>query len=94
MALFKGGFFSESAIRFSDRLEGKTGAGPFFKGLISYNNIVLDDYIMIYERNKASEDTYEVYSLKNILEIYFHIHKLLFKVSDSNGSMPLQLAGE
>ena len=55
---------------------------------------MLNDYIMIYERNKASEDTYEVYSLKNILEIYFHIHKLLFKVSDSNGSMPLQLAGE
>ena len=53
----------------------------------------LDDYIMIYERNKASEDTNEVYSSKNILEIYFHIHKLLFKVSDSNDSMPLQLAG-
>ena len=54
---------------------------------------MLDDYIMIYERNKASEDTNEVYSSKNILEIYFHIHKLLFKVSDSNDSMPLQLAG-
>ena len=55
--------------------------------------IKIVNYIMIYERNKASEDAYQIYSLKNILEIYFHIHKLLFKVSDSNGSKPLQLAG-